>query len=256
MLTHLSFKKIIGLLFVCLVHRGFSQIPFSQVQQAETYLTRYPVKSKFNYLILKFFSNHNQILTSGFLEQLDAQTQFAGYTDEEYADQYFKLVNPDLHIDTSLIFKEHGLHAWMLWTLYTDQLPPDSRYFKLADSLIQAKNSRDLTHLGIFLGFLNHKNTHLSSPDMFRLKKRTMLALRKIFVSQQTQQDTWMEAVIALQLMKKSPILTPALLKKTLHHQQDDGGWSYTLEPGDVSNEHTTILALWLLNNYFYYQHD
>lgn len=251
-----SLKNIIGLLFICIVHQGIAQVVLPQVQQAETYFIQHPVKSKFNYLILKFISKHNQVLSSSFVDHLDDYTQFAGYTDEVDAEKFAKLINPEMQLDTSLIFQQRGLQQWMLWTLYTDQLPPDLRYFNLADSLIQAGNPRDLTHIGIFLGFLDLQKMYATNPKVVKLKQTTHKALKKICKQHSLEQDTWLEAMIARQLMQQSKILSPALLNKFLSNQLADGGWAYSLVDGEPSNEHTTILALWLLNNYFYYQHD
>jgi hypothetical protein len=244
------------LLVLLLAEQTFSQVPLSQVQRAEVYIIHNPIQSKFNYLILKFFTKNNSILSHSFVNQIEQCTQFGQYSDEKNVDQYFKLIDPNMQIDTSLIIKEHGLQRWMLWNLHADQLAPDHRYFNLADSLIQGGNARDLTHIGIFLGFVNQQVPGSKSPQILSLKKTTMLALRKIYRKLAFDQDTWLEAIIGMQLIQKSKILNPASLKKILSNQRADGGWSFTLESGEQSNEHTTVLALWVLNNYFYYRHD
>lgn len=139
-----------------------------------------------------------------------------------------------------------GVVKLMAWSINADRFKPDKTYF---DDLWNYSGNldRDLPHAALCLAWMREQGLDRSIPNsdsLYKLQVKNLLALAE---KEDYTNDTGLEALVGLIRLEKSDSIQGTWINKIIDAQNKDGGWCIIPTENGISNEHSTILALWVL---------
>jgi len=173
------------------------------------------------------------------------------FENEAYAKQqlYQRLVNPNYRISVSALVNytknnpTEDLQYVMLAGMYCDQIPLTDLYWEK----IKAQNALGgyfLTHAILSLHFLSCNQCEVSNK-LSKIKKEQALQLQKL-IETTSIIDLKYEAIAILKLVAPQTRIKEEWVTQIIENQYKNGAWS--ANPGrQAPNDHTTLLALWVL---------
>ena len=172
------------------------------------------------------------------------------YDDEKAQMKFFgKLYGVHTVITKNEIEQQQGLIKMMAWSINADVMKPNQNLSN--DLWAYSKNQdRNLTHAALCLAWIREQSaTHaiknVDSLAKLQVQNLTALADREDYTS-----DTGLEALVGLIRLGYSSLIKPEWINKISASQLLDGGWAIMKEEAPKADDHTTILALWVLADY------
>ena len=161
---------------------------------------------------------------------------------------YKKLVDKNFIFDTNIAeYQENtpinNLQYLMLNSLYCNQISIQDDFFQKIDKQ-NALGGYFMTHAVLAIHFLEaNQCTH--QQDL-RSIKQTQSKLLKKEIDKPSSNDLQYEAIALLKLIHPATSITPQWVQSIIQAQQEDGGWQ-RVKSKQKTNDHTTLLALWVL---------
>jgi hypothetical protein len=171
------------------------------------------------------------------------------YEDEKQQMRYFgKLYGVHNKITKREITAQHGLIQLMAWSINADVYKPDGVYSKEIWRYSEAKG-RDITHAALCLAWIKEQHMQKYIANYDSLERYQVLELQTLAQNEDYSSDTGLEALVGLIRLGYSSLIKDEYIVEILNAQLKDGGWPQMTQDDTSSNEHTTILALWVLLN-------
>lgn len=158
---------------------------------------------------------------------------------------FFRYLGPNLTATQQQITQLTGIDRVTATALYCDlyKLPPD--YFKQLRSLA-GQGGYALTHATLAMVMVRGKNCSYDRAEYARELRRQISGLRWLLHNTPVDSDLGIEAILMLHLSRQAPEMAgepshvnPVWIEQIMAAQSPDGSW--------YQNDHTTVLALWLL---------
>lgn len=224
----------------------------SSIQHSIVYMSKaMPIKSQNNLLLLEYLQRaYNLKYVSDIRQQLNASPQ---YDDEKEQMRFFrKLYGAKGGFAKQDLLKLSGIFRLMALSINTDVIAPDKELNDLIWSL-SMNEDRDLTHAALCLAWLREQGKDGLLKEVDSLYKFQTAKLKSLAETQDYSTDTGLEALAGLIRLGKADAIQPEWIEKIVAAQNADGGWAWI--PGDKasSNEHSTILAVWVLTHYLHH---
>jgi len=173
------------------------------------------------------------------------------FENDEYEKQrlYQRLVNPTAKISTSVLndYTKNNpvedLQYIMLAGMYCDQIPLTDLYWEKIKAQ-NALNGYFLTHAMLSLHFMEC-NECKASDELSEIKQTQIIQLQKL-IETTAIADLKYEAIAILKLVASQTKIKQEWIDEIIENQYENGGWSANLGK-QTPNDHTTLLALWVL---------
>ncbi|MFZ9027771.1 MAG: hypothetical protein ACO2Z9_02085 [Crocinitomicaceae bacterium] len=173
-------------------------------------------------------------------------TDFNDSVNYSIIQQFWRLKDPNYKLPEQLLKSASGIDSLTLLALYCDQYAIDSTsHFSRLKKAGESKDSE--TNIALLtLAFL--KNNNCYSLDELR-SLNDYLDVQSAAILNEPELE-WNDKSIETAAFRSEAKLDyqKAWLKEFLKAQQEDGGWKGRAS-NDASNSHTTIMAIWFLQN-------
>jgi hypothetical protein len=165
---------------------------------------------------------------------------------------FWRLVEPEYIIDSSIFYNATGMDSITIQGLYCDQfvLNPNS-FVTMLEELMQ-KSEYHKTHALLCFNFAK-RNDCFDAQILSETKERFAPYYYDMLNANKAWSDVRIESLAfmlgaEMEYKKKWVKHKKKWVKQILKAQQKDGGWKGKTSD-EASNSHTTILAVWLLQN-------
>ena len=154
---------------------------------------------------------------------------------------FARLVDPGVRLDpVALATLTNESDRIILSALYCPELGAPSPEVV---GRFAAKGGTDVSHAALALQW-SVENGCLSAHALETLRRQIVLGLVEE-AARAPAADVGIEAMAMLDYVGASERIAPTWVEAVLASQHADGGWGE--RPGDPSNDHTTVLALWVV---------
>lgn len=137
-----------------------------------------------------------------------------------------------------------GILRAQLWSIYPDVLPLDSlgiQYFETETGI------RNISHAAFALRWSEKYSDEGQKIQLAKYYPRYEQLIQSYLISESVATDSGLEGLVGLICLKKEKDIKMVWVKEILKTQNRDGGWSFHNTADEVSNPHTTLLAVWVL---------
>jgi hypothetical protein len=145
--------------------------------------------------------------------------------------------------------KAEGIQKLILWSSNSDVLVPDSSIKIIFEyTCFSDTNIRQVGHAA-FACYLAHRTTgsrwsEFLQPFQLKIAER----LPKMIIAHKIVTDNALEGIVGLICIGRKDLIPMKWMKRIKRVQNTDGGWSFDpFQNTEVSNSHTTLLAVWIL---------
>jgi len=170
------------------------------------------------------------------------------FDDEKEDIQFFyrsfnKNYKPNL---STLDLKEDYLKM-MVWSIYSDRIKLSKQYEFILNQFSK-KEDKYLTHAAISLGWLIEQKQTQQLNSFQAIRDIQIQRLQNLIDKEKYIGDTGFEALVSLIMLGESSKIDNQCIAAICSAQLSDGGFQYHgSETNVVSNQHTTMLALWVM---------
>lgn len=160
---------------------------------------------------------------------------------------YAPLIGEKLKVSKEDLFRKFagakGIDKLMLWGIHAKKLPLDSCLTEFDN----VQGARDMMHAALSLYWAGRDGSlsHEQVIQQCRAKYKAEFIAAMNYEKPTT--DTGMEAILGLLLLNERESVSYSWVKELLAAQQANGGWSWTGEQNAKPHPHTTLLAVWIL---------
>jgi hypothetical protein len=174
------------------------------------------------------------------------------YDDEKEQMKFFaKLYGGHTAIGKNDIVAQKGLIKLMAWSINTELYKPDKEYSEMLWSYSSVKD-RNLTHAALCLAWIKEQGAQKYVRDADSLERYQVAQLLALALEEGYSSDTGLEALAGLIRLGRSSLIRPEWIEKIIAAQLPDGGWPI-LKQETISNDHTSLLADWILLDYLHH---
>jgi hypothetical protein len=174
------------------------------------------------------------------------------YDDEKEQMKFFaKLYGAHTAINKNDIATQKGLIKLMAWSINTELYKLDKEYSEMLWSYSSAKD-RNLTHAALCLAWIKEQGAQKYVRDADSLEKYQVPQLLALAMDEGYSSDTGLEALVGLIRLGHSSLIRPEWIEKIIAAQLPDGGWPI-IKDEKISNDHTSLLADWILLDYLHH---
>jgi hypothetical protein len=170
------------------------------------------------------------------------------HPDKDYIVHFYRIIDPKKTVTKSSIDQIENLaDHYLAEALYCDLYGLNSNYLKIIENEI-ASDGYSLTHSLLAMQWLEEKKC-ISTAEFKGLKDSAIIKTSLLAERENYNTDLGIESLAFLCYSDNHTLVSYEMINKVIEAQKTDGGWGYNPED-PFSNDHTTILALWLLLAY------
>lgn len=172
-------------------------------------------------------------------------------------DTYFEGRDSPLYPDSTVIkylsSNTRSLDGLTSWSMFCNKYPLPEDYLILLNENA-GKGGYEMTHAALQLGNVMQLDCVISKNESQKLRVRLLKALTAQLNSIPTieySEDLKYECMAMLYYLKGDDLVTEAQIRFIVENQLSNGGWSPSAKANNQANIHTSVLALWVLLEYY-----
>jgi len=183
--------------------------------------------------------------------------------DPELAGSYFKLYDtyfegrnvplfPDSVIMKFLMSNLNTLDGLTVWSLFCNKFPLPESYLNILNENI-ARGGYEMTHAALQLGNILQLDC-ISKEEAEKLREKLVEGLMSQINSNTVlaySDDMKYECLSMLYYLGKDDLISQGHIRYIIDSQMSNGGWSPSVKENQGTNVHTSVLALWVLLEYY-----
>ncbi len=163
---------------------------------------------------------------------------------------FYRIIEPKTPVKCEQLDAVNKNEWCLLKPLLCAEKKVENNFLEFLDEQI-CKGKYWLTHVVIGLKWLKEKQCFENEIKIDEMISKSIPLLDELAKNENCNTDLGIEAMAVLCYVGKTYLIEMCAIEEVLKVQRTDGGWGYKPTDG-TSDDHTTVLALWLLSEIEY----